>query len=823
MAATLVEIVRHILRDTLHATSVRTELAEVGELLEDVVADFGASIRLRDSAGIAEGRDALMEAVDILDQIVLNYDSEHDEFTMDPATLQDDLLRLAQQLQIVVPAHDNLLGDIRGELPSQRPASNSQELFEGYGDEMGLMQLHRPGTDPSGDTEESHRCAIQLLSVLEREFPESYRTNGQCEADAIWLLLRGERLAEYIDGMNIPAEERERGGEDEHPGLAGTYQNHEGNARDKYRGRQPRQREGAEDHPDDFEPMALIQSQLRGSTTTTTTSPSTARGATCTTTSTTTTPMEQAGGALPANTTATARSRSPTRGRSNQTEPGGMPTPSPVRRARSQASQLLDAIESETQATADYALNAEERGSQQRANYAAEAMDLITEAMGLADDVGIPGVVDYLAATATRLSQLHTKRTRGTNRRGKPLPTPNAFEIAALTVGIMEASSQQGELPSMAELLEVLELVQAGMALLTRGRHSYNWQVTHWATDAAEEALALLSVATATDDPSELGRTPPQLGDLLPRLRNLLEEAATGIGVLVGIYPHWGENEYIHPADTIAQNQHEGEQTLRHPISDPPDALHIYKAQRALRQLHPYLEGEMRALGEEALNQLGAWIQSHWGEDVQLLSSDEEAAPQQSREEPAPERGRPLPATVLDGGTRIRRFTLPTTYPTPTASAAGGYTGMLPDGGDFDVEIAAPGSLGREAMKIVSRAAFVRLAELRSEAGARPPKVIKGMITWMQSTELHELAASSCQPPRSLNGGLVRAFVRYHHVQSLMKRSYMRMWAEDLGVAALLAVGQPGMLLAVGPEGPLKAFLDRAMKMVHWGPTPARP
>ena len=251
MAATLVEIVRHILRDTLHATSVRNELSEVGELLEDVVADFGASIRLRDSAGIAEGRDALMEAVDILDHIVLNYDSEQDEFTMDPATLQDELLRLAQQLQIVVPAHDNLLGDIRGELPSQRPASNSQGLFEGYGDEMGLMQqlggtagehrpqgpqtwadllqqirgqlnnmpqqcrhacvhqlicrLHRPGTDPSGDTEEGHRCAIQLLPVLEREFPESYRTNGQCEADAIWLLLRGERLAEYIDGMNIPS------------------------------------------------------------------------------------------------------------------------------------------------------------------------------------------------------------------------------------------------------------------------------------------------------------------------------------------------------------------------------------------------------------------------------------------------------------------------------------------------------------------------------------------------------------------------------------------------------------------------------------------
>ncbi|CAE7453206.1 unnamed protein product, partial [Symbiodinium necroappetens] len=309
MAATLVEVVRHILRDTLHATSVRTELAEVGELLEDVVADFGASIRLRDSAGIAEGRDALMEAVDILDQIVLNYDSEHDEFTVDPATLQDDLLRLAQQLQIVVPAHDNLLGDIRGELPSQRPSSSSQELFEGYGDEMGLMQqlggtagehhpqrpqtwtdllqqirgelnnmplqcrhacvhqlicrLHRPGPGPAGDTEEGHRCATQLLSVLEHEFPESYRTNGQCEADAIWLLLRGERLAEYIDGMNVPAEERVRGGEDEHPGLAGIFQNHEGNARDANSGRHPRRQGGDEDHPDDFEPTALIQTQLR--------------------------------------------------------------------------------------------------------------------------------------------------------------------------------------------------------------------------------------------------------------------------------------------------------------------------------------------------------------------------------------------------------------------------------------------------------------------------------------------------------------------------------------------------------------------------------
>ena len=85
----------------------------------------------------------------------------------------------------------------------------------------------------------------------------------------------------------------------------------------------------------------------------------------------------------------------------------------------------------------------------------------------MANDVGMPGVVDYLSAAATRLSQLHLIQRPGTNRGGRPLPTPHAFEIAALTVGVMEESAQQGEPPSMAEMLELLELVQAGMALET--------------------------------------------------------------------------------------------------------------------------------------------------------------------------------------------------------------------------------------------------------------------------------------------------------------------------------------------------------------------
>ena len=51
-----------------------------------------------------------MAAVDILDQIVLNYDAERDDFTMDPTSLQEALLRLAEQLQIAAPVHNTLLG-----------------------------------------------------------------------------------------------------------------------------------------------------------------------------------------------------------------------------------------------------------------------------------------------------------------------------------------------------------------------------------------------------------------------------------------------------------------------------------------------------------------------------------------------------------------------------------------------------------------------------------------------------------------------------------------------------------------------------------------
>ena len=321
-------------------------------------------------------------------------------------------------------------------------------------------------------------------------------------------------------------------------------------------------------------------------------------------TSTTTTPQQGEDPAKPATPGTPRRSRSPSRRGENHTATttgGGQQTPSPVHRARSQASQLMASITSETQAAAEYAPNAEGLGGKTRGR----------SGRGAGPYHGSNGDGQRRGdAGGRRLSLSRSHQTIAA--RGRPLPTPNAFEIAALTVGIMEESAQQGEPPSMAELLELLELVQAGMALLTRGRHSYNWQVTHWATDAAEEALVLLTVATATDHVGELQQAQPDVGDALPRLRNLLDEAATGVGVLVGIYPHRGEEEQVHPADAIAQ-QEDRHQQVQHPRRDPPDALHIYKAQRHLRQLVPFLDGDMRDLGDKALTHLGDWIRSHWG------------------------------------------------------------------------------------------------------------------------------------------------------------------------------------------------------------------
>ena len=82
---------------------------------------------------------------------------------------------------------------------------------------------------------------------------------------------RGERPAEYIDGMNIPEGERTHGGQgDEHPGLQGRFQHHEPNARGGGRETTPRDPAGNPASPDQhyhdlsYEPTSLVQMPLRG-------------------------------------------------------------------------------------------------------------------------------------------------------------------------------------------------------------------------------------------------------------------------------------------------------------------------------------------------------------------------------------------------------------------------------------------------------------------------------------------------------------------------------------------------------------------------------
>ncbi|CAE7234238.1 TTLL6, partial [Symbiodinium sp. KB8] len=377
----------------------RNELSEVGELLEDVVADFGASIRLRDSAGIAEGRDALMEAVNTLDEIVMNYDAAHDEFTMDPATLQDDLLRLAQQLQIVVPAHNNLLGDIRGELPSQRPSSNAQELYEGYGDELGLMQQVGGGSSTTCPSNVATHVSINYFvdsivldptrrgtqrkdtDALSNSYPSSSANSPKATA-----VTDNAKRMQY--GCSFAGSDWQNTST---ACLRGLYQHHEGNAREGARERSNRAPRRLRAHRPDAN-FVEREIDAKGAAFTANKGHyvhlylnydhNAARGQ----------PHGQRG---PQN---TEEKQEPVSKGSKCTRGQEQQTPSPIHRARSQASQLMASIASETQAAAEYAPNAEELGGQQREAAAAEALDLITEAMGMANDVGMPGVVDYLSA-----------------------------------------------------------------------------------------------------------------------------------------------------------------------------------------------------------------------------------------------------------------------------------------------------------------------------------------------------------------------------------------------------------------------------------------
>lgn len=139
------------------------------------------------------------------------------------------------------------------------------------------------------------------------------------------------------------------------------------------------------------------------------------------------------------------------------------------------------------------------------------------------------------------------------------------------------------------------------------------------------------------------------------------------------------------------------------------------------------------------------------------------------------------------------------------------------------VEIFATGEMGRLASTLVSRAANGKLSEMRRTGPIGFAESVLAISDWIENTELLELAASmgAPAPPGGSNIGRIRAFVRFHHVLGPMKRAYMRLWAEDLAVGSILAVGQPAMLLVEGDADGVRAFVDRVTKLVHWGPTPS--
>ena len=242
-------------------------------------------------------------------------------------------------------------------------------------------------------------------------------------------------------------------------------------------------------------------------------------------------------------------------------------------------------------------------------------------------------------------------------------PSPNAFQVAALVVGLMaDRTTLGGSPPDRGELLEVQDLVRAGGRLLLGGRRSRDWTRTHHATDAAEAAAEMLEEILHHGG---LGKYPD---DQLATLQNLLAAAADGVHVLVGAYPHAGEAEGVsatatHPADVIALATGGRETTTRQHAAGGPQAIHVYRAKRKLRQLQPFLTGEMQTMVNIAVMHLQQWTTEHWGDDVELV---EDSAPEQ----PEPQEGAARPSTsttTADGGPAEAAST---ERPTTTAAAA---------------------------------------------------------------------------------------------------------------------------------------------------------
>ena len=269
-------------------------------------------------------------------------------------------------------------------------------------------------------------------------------------------------------------------------------------------------------------------------------------------------------------------------GQCEQTSPtrSDQGTPSPLKKARKQARQQQQREEAETAAASEQAGDQDPRGAP-------------AEAGGAAADNATSGAAHHLAEAANLASQLQLPDVERALREARdmlpggrtlpqpPPPSPNAFQVAALVVGLMaDRTALGGSPPDRGELLEVQDLVRAGGRLLLGGRRSTDWTRTHHATDAAEGAAEMLEEILQQGG---LGKYPE---DQLGTLQNLLAAAADGVHVLVGAYPHAGEAEGVssmapHPADVIALEAGGNESLPWRPTAGGPQAIHAGQAQAA--------------------------------------------------------------------------------------------------------------------------------------------------------------------------------------------------------------------------------------------------
>ena len=176
----------------------------------------------------------------------------------------------------------------------------------------------------------------------------------------------------------------------------------------------------------------------------------------------------------------------------------------------------------------------------------------ILEAMDL------PGEAEPRTCLETGTAFLYVSRKWDSRGGGGKGAMRYGSKLAAMRVGVMEQSMEVGATPSRAKLLEFLELVQVGSALLTGGRRKATTGRSHMKRMRQKRHMPY-----------------NRHGHGLARLHNLMVEAATGVGVFVDFFCIETGG-----ADVVGLARGGVEQPCRLG-RDPPDATHVYEANKS--------------------------------------------------------------------------------------------------------------------------------------------------------------------------------------------------------------------------------------------------